>query len=79
MNKKNENKDKNGKVIDQNAPFGRPEALVFPGRSHVGINRPDIGLPAFNPPVPNRAWTAMRAGMDIDELSPSDIEEMRFD
>ena len=44
-----------------------------------GINTPGIELPAFNPPVPNRAWTAMRAGMDIDELSPSDIEEMRFD
>ena len=34
-----------------------------------GINNPEIELPAFNPPVPNRAWTAMRAGMDIDELS----------
>lgn len=34
-----------------------------------GINNPEIGLPAFNPPVPNRAWTAMRAGADLDELS----------
>ncbi len=34
-----------------------------------GINSPNIELPAFNPPVPNRAWTAMKAGMDIDELS----------
>jgi len=34
-----------------------------------GINTPGIELPAFNPPVPNRAWTAMRAGADIDELT----------
>ena len=34
-----------------------------------GINTPGIELPAFNPPVPNRAWTAMRAGKDIDELT----------
>ena len=34
-----------------------------------GVNTPNIELPAFNPPVPNRAWTAMRNGLDIDELS----------
>ena len=34
-----------------------------------GINTPEITLPAYNPPVPNRAWTAMRNGKDIDELS----------
>ncbi len=34
-----------------------------------GINTPGIELPAYNPPVPNRAWTAMRQGMDIDELT----------
>ena len=27
-----------------------------------GINTPGIELPAYNPPVPNRAWTAMRKG-----------------
>ena len=34
-----------------------------------GINDPEIAIPDFNPPVPNRAWTAMKAGKDIDELS----------
>ena len=34
-----------------------------------GINNPEISVPAYNPPVPNRAWTAMRQGKDIDELS----------
>ena len=41
-----------------------------------GINSPGIELPAFNPPVPNRAWTAMRKGMDIDELSEEERREL---
>ena len=40
-----------------------------------GINTPGIALPAFNPPVPNRAWTAMRAGYDIDALSEEEKRE----
>ena len=67
------------KNVSAKAPYNAPEALVFPGRSSSGINLPDVELPAFNPPVPNRAWTAMKAGMDIDDLSRDDIEEMRFD
>ena len=34
-----------------------------------GVNTPEIVVPAYNPPVPNRAWTAMKHGKDIDELS----------
>ena len=34
-----------------------------------GVNTPEIVPPAYNPPVPNRAWTAMKQGRDIDELS----------
>lgn len=30
-----------------------------------GINTPGVELPTFNPPVPNRAWTAMKK--DIEE------------
>ncbi len=41
-----------------------------------GVNSPEISLPAFNPPVPNRAWTAMRAGLDIDELSEEERREL---
>ncbi len=26
-----------------------------------GINTPGVDLPAFNPPVPNRAWTEMKS------------------
>ena len=41
-----------------------------------GINTPGIDLPAFNPPVPNRAWTAMRQGLDIEELSEEEKRDM---
>jgi hypothetical protein len=41
-----------------------------------GINTPGIELPAYNPPVPNRAWTAMKAGMDIEELSEEEKREL---
>ena len=41
-----------------------------------GINTPGIDLPAFNPPVPNRAWTAMSNGLDIDELSEEEKRDL---
>ena len=41
-----------------------------------GINTPGIELPAFNPPVPNRAWTAMRNGVDIDALTPEERRDL---
>ncbi len=41
-----------------------------------GINTPGIELPAFNPPVPNRAWTAMIAGKDIDELTEEERRQL---
>ena len=43
-----------------------------------GINTPGIELPAFNPPVPNRAWTAMRQGEDIDQLTDEEKREMYY-
>ena len=41
-----------------------------------GINTPGIELPAFNPPVPNRAWTAMRMGKDISELTEEEKRDL---
>ena len=43
-----------------------------------GINTPGIDLPAFNPPVPNRAWTAMRMGKDIDELTEQEKRDLYY-
>ena len=64
-NTKPEN-NKNGQTFrNDNAPNSVP-----------GINTPGIELPAFNPPVPNRAWTAMRRGLDIDELTEEERREL---
>ena len=41
-----------------------------------GINNPEIELPPYNPPVPNRAWTAMRNGKDIEELSEEEKHDL---
>ena len=59
-------KDKNLKDEYIKDEYGFP--LINNG-STPGINTPEISLPAYNPPVPNRAWTAMRNGKDIDELT----------
>lgn len=50
-------------------PDGDDRYPVGQTNSVPGINTPEISPPTFNPPVPNRAWTAMKAGKDIDELS----------
>ena len=50
-------------------PDGDDRYLPGETNSVPGINIPEISPPAVNPPVPNRAWTAVRAGKDIDELS----------
>ena len=51
---------------------GRPKTP----NSTAGINSPKIELPAFNPPVPNRAWTAMRMGKDIEELTEEEKRDL---
>ena len=66
-NKKNGNTQKRLPVLE-----GRPKT---PGGT-AGINSPDIALPAFNPPVPNRAWTAMRQGKDIEELTEEEKRDL---
>ena len=72
MDNKNERKN-NG------AYSGNPsEMRKAPGYTDAvpGVNTPNIELPAFNPPVPNRAWTAMRQGIDIDALSEDEKRDL---
>ena len=64
-NTKEENIKNPPKYRNDNSPSSDP-----------GINTPGIELPAFNPPVPNRAWTAMRNGIDIDELSEEEKKDL---
>ena len=66
-----ENKQKNEK---------KENTREFPDRDHTpkndapevksAINNPTRNLPAYNPPVPNRAWTAMR-----QDLASSNVLE----
>ena len=66
------------KATSESATY-KPESERFPGNkqnSVPGINSPEISLPAFNPPIPNRAWTAMRAGLDIEELSEDEKRDL---
>ena len=71
--KDNKNQKKKNLDIknDVDGRYGYPTDHSVPG-----INNPEIGLPAFNPPVPNRAWTAMRAGLDIDHLSEEEKRDL---
>lgn len=62
----------------------------FPDRDHPqkyhapeaksSINNPARNLPAYNPPVPNRAWTEMKQnlelGNEINKLSNLTPEEL---
>ena len=51
------NQSKNEK---QNDPRIRPQDK----NATIGINTPEIEPPAFNPPVPNRAWTEMKKDIE---------------
>ena len=64
----NENEKKLPVLEDRELP-GIPNTVF-------GVNTPEIFPPAKNPPVPNRAWTAMRAGRDIEELSMEERREL---
>ncbi len=59
-------KNKNNK----NGDFSRDvsEMRKKPGVTGAvpGVNNPDIAPPAFNPPVPNRAWTEMKKDCEKD-------------
>lgn len=43
-----------------------------------GINTPGIELPAFNPPVPNRAWTAMKKELEDDGLTERERRDIIY-
>lgn len=59
---------------------GAPDSAMrkAPGYTNAvpGVNTPTVSLPAYNPPVPNRAWTEMRAGRDIQALSEEEKAQL---
>ena len=72
--KKHTDLHKSKKVTPENESFN--SRLSHGKNSIPGINTPGIELPAFNPPVPNRAWTAMKNGLDIEALSPEEKADL---
>lgn len=46
--------------------------ISLPGYSAQG----DVTIPAFNPPVPNRAWTEMRKNLSIKGLSEEEKRDL---
>ena len=69
MKENSKSKTEKNKTKGTNGDFNIPDAPTYPGENNTGINNPAVELPTFNPPVPNRAWTAMKADMEIDMLS----------
>ena len=43
-----------------------------------GVNSPEVSPIDLDPPVPNRAWTAMRNGVDIDSLSEEEKRDLYY-
>lgn len=46
------------------------------GKNGNWIGDPAVAIPAVDPPVPNRAWTEMKLGKDIDELSEEEKADL---
>ncbi len=61
MKEKNVNIEKSREAFKEEKyrESGSPNAIS-------GINTPGIDLPAFNPPVPNRAWTEMKNTLEAE-------------
>lgn len=62
-------------------PFA-PDSFRNEKREAYGDDLPTVGdpidNPADNPPVPNRAWTEMKNGMDIDDLTEEEKRDMYY-
>ncbi|MBQ8302684.1 MAG: hypothetical protein IJX97_03940 [Clostridia bacterium] len=68
MKKADKKEDKRQRDI----PYAFPENMK--GISPMADPVPDITT--YDPPVPNRAWTEMRLGKDIDELSEEEKADL---
>ena len=72
---KKEDKKTNAIPMEEKYPKGRNSG---DGVAVPGINTPGIELPAFNPPVPNRAWTAMKEELELKSLSEGEKRDLYF-
>ena len=72
-----EKQDKSGKQTqnekeEKKKKTSREDAKIAPGYGNLLTGTPQVG----DPPVPNRAWTEMRMGRDIDELSEEEKADL---
>ena len=72
MDKRNNGENKRGAMDNNEYRDGMNNGAV------PGINTPEIVPPAFNPPVPNRAWTAMKSELEGDGLSEKERRDIIF-
>ncbi len=80
--KKKENKT-NDEVTREFPDHDHPQKYHAP-ESKSSINNPQRFLPAYNPPVPNRAWTDMRQNLassnvltDFTVLTPEEQVQLK--
>lgn len=77
MGKKNDNGGQRKTAPE--IPAVKPATPDFPPVNHMefpAAEMADVQLPPYNPPVPNRAWTEMRLGKDIEELSEDEKRDL---
>ena len=79
--KKETNKEK--ETVREFPDRDHPQKYHAP-ESKSAIDNPARNLPAYNPPVPNRAWTAMRQDLassnvltDFTVLTPEEQAELK--
>ena len=66
MPEKRKNTNVNEKLMKGKYNSDPSEMRKAPGYTDAvpGVNSPTIELPAYNPPVPNRAWTEMKKQLE---------------
>ncbi len=55
---------------------GNQPAPALPPLAYPLTEPPSIAEPVIDPPVPNRAWTQMQLGKDIDALTEAEKRDM---
>ena len=75
MEKKKQNSQKKTGIGKMECPECRDGQM---NGAVPGINNPDIAPPAFNPPVPNRAWTAMKRELECDGLTEEERRDIIY-
>lgn len=68
MSEKRKNTNVNERIMKGKYNGDPSEMRKAPGYTDAvpGANTPNIELPSYNPPVPNRAWTEMKKELETE-------------